>query len=116
MVASRRSWTAVIALCVAAPVAAQDRALAERSVDIRVTDTGFAPAEIVVTKGERVRLVFTREGEHACSKALLMRDFLVWDPLPLHEAFVVTITPQQVGAFSFTCSPNEIRGVLKVED
>ena len=46
MVASRRSWTAVIALCVAAPVAAQDRALAVRSVDIRVTDTGFAPAEI----------------------------------------------------------------------
>lgn len=86
-----------------------------RTVDVRVTDADFDPAEIVVKKGDRVRLVFTREGEHACSKALLMQDFLVWDPLPLHEAFAITILPQRVGAFSFTCSPSGIRGVLKVE-
>ncbi len=114
MAAYRCCWTAVVALCMAVPLAAQEAAA--RSIDILVTDTEFDPAEILVKKGERVRLVFTREGEHACSKALLMQDFLVWDPLPLHEAFVVTITPQQVGAFSFTCSPNEIRGVLKVEE
>jgi len=87
-----------------------------RTIDVRVTEKGFEPAQITLRKHERVRLVFTRETDKTCAKVLRIDEFLVWNALPLNERFATTFTAGRAGEFPYTCPTGEIQGIIKVED
>ncbi len=87
-----------------------------RTIDVRVTEKGFEPAQITLRKHERVRLVFTRETDKTCAKILRIDEFLVWNALPLNERFATTFTAGRAGEFPYTCPTGEIQGIIKVED
>ncbi len=87
-----------------------------RTIDVRVTEKGFEPAQITLRKHERIRLMFTRVTDKTCAKILRIDEFLVWNALPLNDLFVTTFTAGRAGEFLYTCPTGEIQGIIKVED
>ncbi len=82
---------------------------------IRVTDSGFEPASISLTRGQAVRLTFLRTSEKTCATEVVFPDFGIRKALPLNEAVTVEITPARAGEFTFVCGMNMFKGKVVVE-
>jgi plastocyanin domain-containing protein len=106
-----------LAALILAPLLLAGAASAEpvQTVQIAVTSDGFVPAEVTVKHGQPVKLVVTRQVERTCATEIVMKDFGVNQPLPLHQPVTVTVTPKKAGEHRFACGMDMIAGVLKVK-
>jgi plastocyanin domain-containing protein len=86
-----------------------------RVVRVDVTERGFAPAQVTVRRGQRVRLVVTRRTDATCAKEIILDEYLVWRRLPLNESVSDTFTTDRTGDFPFRCAAGHVTGVFKVE-
>ena len=86
------------------------------TVQMKVTDKGFEPANVTVKKGEPVTLVITRTTEQTCATEIVIDDYGIKTPLPLNKAVTVTFTPKKAGDLQYGCAMGKmIGGVLKVQ-
>src|SRR5512142_1680523 len=98
----RLAFLAVLLLCAGPAPAAPPAA---RTIEVKVTESGFEPREIALRTGQPVTLVFTRVTEHTCIKAVDIHDADVSNlQLPLGKPVSVTVTPKKAGLMPFHCS------------
>jgi plastocyanin domain-containing protein len=114
--------TAALALAVAARGRAADAAPAEgtlkdgvRTVEMAVTENGFEPDKLKVSKGEKVRLVVTRKTENTCATEIVIEDQPGSTELPLGKAVAVEFTPKRSGQLRYACGMGHVGGVIFVK-
>lgn len=96
--------------------AAKDTKKAGQTIEMKVTNKGFEPANVTVTKDQPVTLVITRLTEKTCATEIVIDDYGVNTKLPLNQAVTVTFTPKKTGDLKYGCAMGKmIGGVLKVQ-
>jgi cytochrome c oxidase subunit II len=90
-----------------------------REVKVEAVKYAFKPDQIVVKKGEKVRLLVTAtDVEHG----LALPDFKIDAKLPPRQEQVIEFTPDKTGAFTFRCSVycgsghSDMKGTLVVKE
>jgi plastocyanin domain-containing protein len=87
-----------------------------QTVEMKVTDKGFEPANVTVKKDQPVTLVITRTTEKTCATEIVIDDYGVNTKLPLNTAVNVTFTPKKTGDLKYGCAMGKmIGGVFKVQ-
>lgn len=81
-----------------------------------VTEQGFEPDSISLTKGVPVKFVVTRTTEATCATELLIDGTNIKVPLPLNTAATFEWSPTVSGKIRFGCAMGMmVSGVLLVE-
>lgn len=75
---------------------------------------GYQPAEIVVSAGRPVRLLFDRQETSSCSEEVVFPDFSIRRFLPAHQTTAVEFTPTKPGEHPFTCGMGMLHGKVIV--
>lgn len=88
---------------------------AAKTIRVSVSSEGFAPAEIRVKSGEKVKLVFTRVTDQTCAKAVEIKDLGVSKRLPLGSPVTVPLNPFARGSIRFACPMGMVAGNIVVE-
>jgi len=83
------------------------------SVDITV-DGGYTPEVISIPKGKTTTLNFKRLDPSSCLEEVILSDFKIKRALPLNKTVAITITPQKVGEFTYSCGMNMFHGKIRV--
>lgn len=84
-------------------------------IEISVTSDGFVPAAVKVKAGQPVRMIITRKTERTCATNIVIKDFQINKPLPLHQAVEIGFTPTHPGTIRYACAMNMISGTLTVQ-
>jgi plastocyanin len=84
-------------------------------VALSVTEKGFEPASVKVSKGVPLKLVITRKTDHTCAKQIVVKDYGINVELPLNKAVEVALTPKAAGTIGYACSMGMVSGNLIVE-
>ncbi len=86
------------------------------TIDMKVTERGFEPAELRARVGEELKLRITRTYARTCATSIEAGGLLAKTRLPLGEAVEVSITPTATGSFRFGCGMGQhIGGELIVD-
>jgi plastocyanin domain-containing protein len=85
-----------------------------RTVEMAVTENGFEPAKVQVSKGEKVRLLVTRKTDATCATEIVIEEQGVNTPLPLGKVVAVEFTPKKSGEIRYACGMGHVNGVLLV--
>ncbi len=84
----------------------------ERRIRVR---GGYDPAEIHVTAGTPVRLIFRREETASCSERVVFPDLGISAALPAFRDTAVELPAIGPGAHEFTCEMEMLRGRVIVD-
>ncbi len=96
-----------------APAAA---AAGPRVVELSVTEQGYEPSPVTLTKGQPVKLVVTRKTEQTCATEVVMDGYNINTPLPLNQPVEIAFTPKESGQLVYGCAMGKmISGVFMVE-
>ena len=79
-----------------------------------VVEGGYQPADIRVSAGQPVRLLFDRRETAPCSEEVVLPDFGITRYLPARRTTAVEFTPAHPGTFDFRCGMSMLRGRLTV--
>src|SRR5690242_5855313 len=76
-----------------------------RTIDIKVTEEGYAPAKLELTAGETVRLAFHSEADSECAGSVQSEDLGIKPTLlPKGKTTVIEIKAPKAGTYAFACS------------
>jgi plastocyanin domain-containing protein len=85
-----------------------------QSLELELTDSGFAPRELKVKAGVPLRLKVTLKSDKACAGAgFLVRGHTVAIPLPVRQAVEVELTLEKKGRVAVSCG--KATGALLVD-
>jgi plastocyanin domain-containing protein len=88
----------------------------DNRVELTVTEHGFEPSPVHVSKGMPVTLVVTRKTDQTCATELIVPDTPVNVPLPLGTPVTITFVPPRSGVLRYGCAMQMmVSGVLVVE-
>ena len=104
-------WYFLLAGRVRVTAAPDSSGVQESTVVVR---GGYVPAEIVVTAGRAVRLLFDRQEDASCSEEVVFPDFNIRRFLPAHQITAVEFTPDAPGEHAFTCGMGMLHGKVVV--
>lgn len=76
---------------------------------------GYDPAEVHVTEGAPVRLVFHREETAPCSERVVFPDLGISATLPAYRDTAVELPASRAGSHPFTCEMEMLHGRLIVD-
>lgn len=85
----------------------------KNSVEI-IVKGGYSPEVISIPKGKTTTLNFIRRDQSSCLEEVVIPDFKVRKYLPLNQKVSISITPQKVGKYNFTCGMGMFHGKIKV--
>jgi plastocyanin domain-containing protein len=112
-------WTVVLALAAAALIAVSCSKKNEpktvhappgnKDVPIQVTEHGFDPARIEVTKGSNTTLVFTRVTDKTCAKEVVIAGNGARLNLPLNQPVRIGLGTVN-SRIPFACGMNMVKG------
>ncbi len=120
----------VLALALAATVAGCKKDTAKEEQDkgggqahanhiaITVTENGFEPDDITVTKGEPVTFVFERKTDKTCAKEVIIHvdeGNTIEKKLPLDEPVEVAVTFPKSGEVKYACGMDMVKGSINVQ-
>lgn len=80
-----------------------------------IVDGGYTPETISLSLGKKTTITFLRKDPSACLEEVVLSDFKIRKYLPLNQEVSIEITPQQEGAFVFSCGMNMQHGKILVE-
>jgi plastocyanin domain-containing protein len=87
-----------------------------RVISLSVTEKGFEPSPITLSKDEPVKLVVTRKTDHTCATELVMKDYNIHTSLPLNQPVEIAFTPTKTGTLTYGCAMNQmVSGTFQVE-
>ncbi len=102
--------TLPLALLAAAAFAAPSARAAEKApaakprvIEMTLTDAGLVPAEVKLTKGEPVRIAFTRKTDRTCMFDIVIPEAGVKKAAPLNKTVDVEFTPAKSGSLRVLC-------------
>lgn len=107
------NWYFFLAEKASATAVAGAGGVQEVTIEVR---GGYDPADVRVTAGSPVRLIFDRQETAGCSEEVVLPEFGIKRFLPAHQKTVVEFTPMRAGTYEFTCGMSMLRGRLTVED
>ena len=84
-------------------------------VEVIVSDDGYAPNEIIATRGEELTLVFKRTTESPCGQAVVIPEHDIRRDLPLNQPVEIAFTPTRTGRLTFMCGINRMKGAIIVQ-
>jgi plastocyanin domain-containing protein len=91
------------------PVAAGGR------INIVLTEKGFEPTPIQVTKGQPITLLVTRKTDQTCATELTIPEYKIDQKLPLDQTVEISFTPQKSGDLEYGCAMDHmVKGILQV--
>lgn len=88
--------------------------VAKQVVEIKVADGVYTPDAIQLVRDRPVTLRFIREDETPCAGTVLIPDLKESAELVVGQPVDITVTPEAVGEFEFTCQMGMYRGWLIV--
>jgi hypothetical protein len=83
---------------------------------IIVSENGYEPASVDVSKGEKVLLAFYRADADNCGGEVVFPARKIKKTLPVGETVFVEFTPAAAGEISFGCGMNMLKGKLVVSE
>jgi plastocyanin domain-containing protein len=87
-----------------------------RVVELSVTEKGYEPSPVTLTKGQPVKLVVTRKTDQTCATEVVMDGYDINTPLPLNQPVEIAFTPKESGQLVYGCAMGKmISGVFMVE-
>lgn len=92
----------------------ENQVVATDSIDI-IVNGGYSPSNIVVKKGQTIKLNFLRKDPSSCLEEVVLGDFKTRKYLPLNKKVTVEIKPQEEGEFPFACGMNMYHGKLIIK-
>lgn len=90
---------------------------ADGKVAIAVTKNGFEPADIKVSAGKPVTLVFTRKTDETCAKDIVLHvddKQTIEKDLPLNQPVEVSVTFPKAGDLTYACGMDMVKGQIHV--
>ena len=87
-------------------------------VAIQVTEKGFEPADIKVTKGQAMTLVFERKTDKTCAKEVIVHiddKQTIEKELPLNQPVEVAVTFPSSGDLTYACGMDMVKGSIHVQ-
>lgn len=88
------------------------RRLSSDEIEIIVDNGVYSPARIEIPVGKTTKLKFIRKDPSPCAEKVLIDGLQISADLPINEAVVVSINPEQAGDYEFTCQMRMYRGNL----
>ena len=85
---------------------------AESRVTI-VVDGGYSPDLIVARSGSPLTLIFDRRDTGPCTDEVVLPDFGIRRALPTGRRTAITIVPEHVGEYAFSCGMNMLHGKIR---
>ncbi len=82
---------------------------------IQVTEQGFVPARVRVSRDKTTTLVVTRKTERTCARELVVDELGIHEALPFGKSVRIALTPTKSGPMKFGCAMGKmIGGVIDV--
>jgi len=85
------------------------------TIDIKVQNGVYHPSNIKGRLGQQLYLRFTRLDESPCAEYVIFDQLDINAKLPIREPYTITLMPDKVGEFEFTCQMGMYRGRLVIE-
>jgi plastocyanin domain-containing protein len=85
-----------------------------RSVQLTVSESGFAPLEVSARQGVPLTLLVTRVSEASCAREIIIPEAGVRRSLPVREEVGITFTPERRGEMRYTCCEDMVGGKIVV--
>ena len=92
---------------------ASDHIGSDQSATITV-DGGYSPAVLALKAGIPAKITFLRKDPSGCLEEVIMPDFGIAEKLPVNQPLTVTINPEKVGEFTYTCGMRMFSGKIQV--
>jgi len=80
-----------------------------------MVDGGFTPRTVQLKAGVPAKLIFNRKDPSSCLEEVLLPDFGVAQMLPLGEKTAITIAPNTVGEYKYSCGMQMFSGKVVVK-
>lgn len=84
------------------------------SIDV-IVEGGYQPEVISIPVGKTTKLNFTRKDPNSCLEEVILSDFKVRKTLPLNQIVTISITPQKIGEYIYSCGMNMFHGRIIVK-
>jgi plastocyanin domain-containing protein len=100
------------------PTKGSESAATGQRVAISVTENGFEPSDIKVTKGEPVTFVFERKTDNTCARAVVINvddANKIEKQLPLNQPIEVAVTFPKSGDITYACGMDMVKGSIHVQ-
>ncbi len=81
-----------------------------------VADGAYVPNTVTLQQGKLAKLVFLRKDLSSCFEEVIFPDFGVSQKLPLGKTCEITINPDKVGEFKYSCGMHMFFGTVVVTD
>ena len=81
-----------------------------------VVDGGYSPDLIVARRGAPLTLIFDRRDTGPCTDEIVLPDFGIRRALPTGRRTAITIVPQNVGEYEFSCGMNMLHGRIRATE
>jgi plastocyanin domain-containing protein len=94
--------------------AAEKAAARPRVIEMSLTDAGLVPAEVKLTKGEPVRIAFTRKTDRTCMFEIVIPDAGLKKAVPLNKTVDLEFTPAKTGNLRVLCGMGMQFGTIVV--
>ena len=108
-------WLVAGLVGVAAVGCSQQVASEPRSVQLTVSESGFAPLEVSARQGVPLTLLVTRVSEASCAKEIIIPEAGIRRSLPVREEVGITFTPEKRGEMRYTCCDDMAGGRIIVQ-
>lgn len=101
-----------------APRTGGAQAATDQRIAVSVTENGFEPSDIAVTRGQPVRFVFERKTDKTCAKQVIIHvddANKIEKELPLHQPVEVAVTFPRSGDITYACGMDMVKGSIHVQ-
>ena len=85
------------------------------AIKIDLSSKGFEPSQVNVSKGQTVKLAFSRKDDGNCGSEVVFTKLNLKKTLPAGKMTIVEITPTETGDLAFACGMDMLKGKLVVE-
>lgn len=85
-----------------------------QKVEILV-DGGYKPQTVQLKTGVPAKLIFNRKDPSACLEEVLLPDFGIAKKLPAGKKTEISISPDKIGEFKYTCGMQMFSGKVVVK-
>jgi len=111
-----KGWIAAAGLLALALAAASGcQSGGGNEIQVAVTERGFEPSEIKVTKGQDVTLAITRQTDMTCATDVVVADRGIRQELPLNETVRIALGKVDADTLRFACGMDMFAGMVLAE-
>lgn len=85
-----------------------------QTIEITISG-GYTPNRVQLRKGVPATLIFTRKDTSSCFDEVVLPDFGIQTKLPVGKPHEITIQPDKIGNFKYSCGMHMFSGEIIVK-